>query len=277
MPDCRRIFGIDFTSAPSKGKPITCAEMLFDGQSLKFVRLAEWDSFGPFEEHLRSPGPWVTGIDFPFAQSRTFIENIGWPPSWSGYVAHVAAMSKKDYRSALDSYKANRAEGDKHHKRVCDVLAQSQSPQTTFGTPVGLMFYEGAHRLLKADVCIPFLSQSDSDRVVLESYPGVMVRSFIGKRSYKSDKRQKQTKEHFSARTELRELLISPRGKDLYGFNVNVPLELVSDPTGDSIDATLCAVQAAWAWSRAASGYGAPHQVDSLEGWICDPTLHTRS
>ena len=37
-----------------------------------------WPDFAPFEEALKNPGPWIAGIDFPFGQSRTFIENIGW-------------------------------------------------------------------------------------------------------------------------------------------------------------------------------------------------------
>jgi hypothetical protein len=44
-------------------------------------KLEEWSDFGPFEEALKRPGPWIAGIDFPFGQSRTFVENIGWPGS----------------------------------------------------------------------------------------------------------------------------------------------------------------------------------------------------
>ena len=40
------------------------------------------------------------------------------------------------------------------------------------------------------------------------------------------------------------------------------------DRTGDRIDATLCAMQAAWAWQRRASNYGLPDIIDPLEGWI---------
>ncbi|MES9967114.1 MAG: hypothetical protein ABW074_07580, partial [Sedimenticola sp.] len=50
-------------------------------------------------------------------------------------------------------------------------------------------------------------------------------------------------------------------------------LSLVDDPKGDGLDALLCAVQAAWAWSRRDRGYGIPDDVDRLEGWITDPAL----
>jgi hypothetical protein len=46
---------------------------------------------------------------------------------------------------------------------------------------------------------------------------------------------------------------------------------LVDDPTGDRLDSLLCAIQAAWAWGQREKGFGAPHNLDVLEGWIADP------
>jgi len=46
---------------------------------------------------------------------------------------------------------------------------------------------------------------------------------------------------------------------------------LVGDASGDSLDAVLCMVQAAWAAQRHAQGdalYGLPSDLDPLEGWI---------
>ena len=37
-------------------------------------------------------------------------------------------------------------------------------------------------------------------------------------------------------------------------------------PAGDSLDAVLCLMQAAWASER--PGYGLPADIDPLEGWI---------
>jgi len=45
---------------------------------------------------------------------------------------------------------------------------------------------------------------------------------------------------------------------------------LVDDASGDSLDAVLCMVQAAWAQAQHAAGhgqYGLP-ECDPLEGWI---------
>jgi hypothetical protein len=76
------VLGIDFTSRPSRRKPITCLQCEFDGAILRAQALERWATFGGFEETLTRPGPWIAGIDFPFGQARRFIENIEWPPSW---------------------------------------------------------------------------------------------------------------------------------------------------------------------------------------------------
>ncbi len=60
------IRGIDFTSRPTRRKPITCVEARLDGEVLKVERLEKWESFGGYEEVVRRPGPWIAGLDFPF-------------------------------------------------------------------------------------------------------------------------------------------------------------------------------------------------------------------
>ncbi|MDJ0748163.1 MAG: DUF429 domain-containing protein [Woeseiaceae bacterium] len=267
------VFGIDFTSAPTARKPITCARAIFDEETFRLVELVRWHDFEEFEAALAAPGPWVAGVDFPFGQARTFIENIGWPRSWADYVGLVATLDRGSFRETLEDYKRHRAPGDKHHKRNCDVISRAQSSQTLYGTPVGLMFFEGAPRLLKAGVHLPYNHDGDADRVVLEAYPGIVARQLIGNRSYKNDAPSKQTAEQLDARTNILRLLTGPRGRDIYGFSIEAPAELAEDPGADDLDALLCAVQAAWGWSRRSHGFGAPPGLDRLEGWICDPAL----
>ena len=103
-----RIYGIDFTSRPRRRKPITCLHCTLDGKHLIAEELIAWKDFEGFEEALRAPGPWIAGIDFPFGQSRTFIENIGWPNTWAGYVQHAHSLGRKGFRQALDAYRLSR-------------------------------------------------------------------------------------------------------------------------------------------------------------------------
>jgi hypothetical protein len=54
-------------------------------------------------------------------------------------------------------------------------------------------------------------------------------------------------------------------------------MDLADDPQADTLDALLCAVQAAWAWTHRERGFGMPEDCDRLEGWIADPASHGRS
>lgn len=269
-----KVFGVDFTSAPSRQKPITCVECQLEEGTLRFKEMHRWTTFDGFVDFLASSGPWIAGLDFPFGQSRKFIETIGWERSWEGYVGHVASLSRAQFHEALTQYRLPRAPGDKEHQRSIDRSTGGISPQKLHGVPVGLMFYEGARRLLASDVHLPLLRAGDPNRVVVEAYPGVMARRLIGRRSYKNDARSLQTAEHLSARLDLFDRLCDPAfDHSLSGLRVEAPRSLAEDPSGDAIDALLCAVQAGWAYGKREVGFGIPPHADPLEGWIADPAL----
>ena len=266
-----RIYGIDFTSRPSRRKPITCVACRLDGERLVAESLSAWTGFDAFEAALAAPGPWIAGLDLPFGQARRFIENIGWPRDWGACVDRVAGMSRVDFRDALDTYRADRAPGDREHRRRTDVATGALSPQKLYGTPVGLMYYEGVPRLRRAGVHIPHLQDGDRERVAVEAYPGLLARQLLGKRGYKEDTAAKQTRDQHRARVEILDRLARGDLVASHGLTVEALPSLADDPGGDRLDALLCAVQAAWAWTRRDSGFGAPPDVDPLEGWIASP------
>jgi len=247
-----------------------------EGRVLRADRLEEWSDYGPFEETLNRPGPWIAGIDFPFGQSRTFIKNIGWPDSWDGYVENSASLGRQRFRETLDGYRRSRPFGDREHRRATDVAAKSISPQKLYGVPVGLMFFEGAQRLLKSGVTIPVLRLGDPNRIVVEAYPAVLARH-LGHVGYKNDALQKQTEKQLRTRRSMLEDILNGKLEPRYGLLVKAPRNLADDPTGDQLDALICAIQAARAWTLKAQRYGAPQGADVLEGWIADPTLSGRN
>ena len=267
------VFGLDFTSTPSRSKPLACLRCTLDGTVLRADDLEEWQDFSEFERMLRRPGPWIAGIDFPFGQSRKFVETINWPANWRDYVLHARSLGRNGFRAALDAYRQTRPEGDKEHRRRTDIAAGSISPQKLYGVPVGLMFYEGAPRLAEFDVTIPHLQDGDPGRIVIEAYPGVLARQIIGRRSYKQDSKKKRTAEQREARFDLLARIRDGALRDLCGIEVEARDAICEDPGGDHLDALLCAIQAAWAWRCRTNGYGAPPFVDPLEGWIADPSL----
>lgn len=266
-----RVLGIDFTSRPRRRKPITCLECTLVEDELQAGELKEWCSFEEFESALQAPGPWIAGIDFPFGFPRKFIENMGWPETWRAYVEHAKSLGREGFRTALDEYRSPRPPGDKEHLRVTDIRAGSISPQKLYGVPVALMFFEGAPRLRGSGVTIPLLQEGDPERIVVEAYPGVLARHLIGRHGYKQDTKRKQTKEQYEARVRLMKEILGDKFHQHYGVSVCAPKELADDPAGDCLDALLCAIQAAWAWSMRDKHFGAPTDTDALEGWIADP------
>jgi hypothetical protein len=267
-----KLYGIDFTSVPKSRKPITCLSCSLDGSLLHAIELITFKNYFYFESFLNSDGPWVAGIDFPFSLPRQFIENMNWSKSWSEYVENVKHLSRAEFREVLDDYKSDRAVGDKEHLRETDKIFGGVSPQKQYGVPVALMFYEGAQRLLDSSANIPYLRPNDDNRIIFESYPGYLARMLIGKTSYKSDTRKKQTSEKHRAREKLFRQLCSPGFTQRLGIKIEADPNLANDPSGDEIDALLCAVQAAYAWKHRKQNYGMPNDVDPLEGWIAGPT-----
>lgn len=177
-------------------------------------------------------------------------------------------MTRQEFRSTLDNYRASRPAGDKEHLRATEIAAGSLSPMKLYGTPVGLMFYEGAPRLIRAGVTIPGLLEGDRGRIVVEAYPGVLSRGLIGQWGYKQDTMAKQTDEQHQARADLLTAIRSDTLRATREFTVEAPDSLIDDPSADELDALLCAIQAAWAWTRRAGSYGMPPDNDPLEGWI---------
>ena len=266
-----KIYGIDFTSSPSARKPITCIECELSGCSLSVGTLARWPSFEGYEAMLGQPGPWIAGIDFPFGQARRFIDTAGWPEKWQDYVAYAASLGRQGFVDVLNDYRTGRDAGDKEHRRDTDKRAGSISPQKLYGVPVAKMFFEGAPRLIAAGVTVPGLQQGDPQRVAVEAYPGVLARHIIGRKSYKNDTRKKQTAALHCARLQMLQAITGGVLETAYGLKVKAPLDLADDPSGDSLDALLCAVQAAWSWTQRSKDYGEPEGSDALEGWIADP------
>jgi hypothetical protein len=266
-----RIYGIDFTSRPCRRKPITCAACMLAGDDLRFETLETFADFAAFDDFLAQPGQWIAGLDFPFAHARKFVEGMGWPTIWAEYAGQLDSLSRKDYRAALEAYKAPRPAGDREHPRGFEAGSGAASPQKLYGVPVSLMLFEGAPRLWRAGVDIPALRVGDPLRQVVEAYPGVLARRLGGSQSYKSDDRRKATPERAAVRRQILDKLRADPAGNTLGVKVWAPNWLADDPGGDPLDALLCAAQAAWAARNVLPHPERLAGLDPLEGWIADP------
>jgi len=272
-----RIYGLDLTSAPSRRKPLIALGCAFSEGVLRVECAEEMTNFVGFEGFLKTPGPWVCGMDFPFGQPRSLVRALGWPEAWEGYVGEVARLSKNEFESAIRADMALRPPGSKYRYRLADRRSGSSSAMMLFRVPVGKMFYRGAPRLLQAGVRVEPCRPNGDTRVAVEAYPAVVARRFLGHASYKNDERKKQTAAHRASRERLVAGLGSGTLRKAYGFVVEMDFswerEFVRDPAADALDSLLCAVQAAWACTRVDEGYGVPPECDPNEGWILDPAL----
>jgi hypothetical protein len=132
------------------------------------------------------------------------------------------------------------------------------------------MFHEGARRLAAADLHIPGLLDRGSSKVALEAYPGLLARKQLGIRaSYKSDTRREHTRERKAVRKRiLQALQAGAQLGIIVKMEKGLERQVLNDGSGDTLDALICAAQAAWGWVRRKSNFGLPARLDPGEGWI---------
>lgn len=273
-----RIYGLDFTSAPGRRKPLIALGCALGGGTLRVEGSETLTDFGGFEDFLQREGPWVCGMDFPFGQPRSLVAALGWPESWEGYVGKVARLSKEEFEGAIRADMATRPPGSKWRYRLADRRSGSSSAMMLFRVPVGKMFYQGAPRLLDSGIRVEPCRRNGDNRVAVEAYPAVVARRFLGRTAYKRDG-VPDTPERRSARGTLVAGLESADFREVYGFSVETDgfwkEQFAGDPSADALDSLLCAVQATWAYLKRDENYGVPPECDPEEGWILDPALLT--
>jgi hypothetical protein len=198
-----KVYGIDFTSAPSSKKPITCADRTLENGFLNINDLKNLETFDQFDKFLANGTEWIAGMDFPFGQPRELIINMEWPLSWKDYVEEIDKMGKQTFEATIKEYREQRQKGDKHHKRETDKKADSRSPMMLHGVPVGKMFFKGAPRLLKSGVSILPCHKNRSKRIAVEAYPKLVAQKLISTQKYKDDKKNKRTSQQIEARKKI--------------------------------------------------------------------------
>jgi hypothetical protein len=271
-----RIYGLDFTSAPGRRKPLIVLCCTLQGDSLRVEDSDTLTDFGGFEDFLQREGPWVCGMDFPFGQPGSLVASLGWPEGWEGYIREVGRLPKEEFEGKIRADMATRPAGNKWRFRLADRRSGSSSAMMLFRVPVGKMFYQGAPRLLASGVRVEPCRRNGDSRVAVEAYPAVVARRFLGRTAYKRDA-VPDTLERRSAREKLLAGLSSATLREAYGFAVEMEdpwrEEFAGDPSADALDSLLCAVQAAWAYRERDEDYGVPPECDPNEGWIVDPAL----
>lgn len=285
---CAELLGCDFSSSPNARKNIVLAWGRVEEGHVVLQRLERLTSLAALGAVLAQPRSWVGGFDLPFGLPRELVESLGWPQDWDTCIRHFASLERAHIRSLFAAFCDARPVGSKFAHRACDALAGSSPSMKWVNPPVAYMLHAGVPLLLAAGVDFPGMHPGDPQRVALEAYPGLLAREVldgwtpkaqgIGRRSYKSDDKAKQTPQRLAARSDLVQALEA--GQGVHGplrlgmrlqLTASQRTELVADASGDALDAVLCMLQAAWAAHQHAVGkprYGLPGYFDPLEGWI---------
>jgi len=269
------LLGCDFSSSPSRRKPIMLAWGQLQATRVHLQRLQAVHSLKEFAACMAEDAAWVGGFDLPFGLPRELVLALGWPAEWEACIRHYAGLSRAEIRDCFAAFCDARPAGGKFAHRATDRPAGSSPSMKWVNPPVAYMLHAGVPLLLDAGVYLPGLQAPSPARpmVALEAYPGLLAREVLGVRSYKSDDKARQTPDRLIARKDLVTAL--ELGQTRLGLRLKLSASLhealVEDASGDSLDATLALMQAAWAQARHAEGaplYGLPATLDPLEGWI---------
>jgi len=268
-----RLLGCDFSSSPSKRKTIVLAWGELRSGRVVLGHLSHCDALSSFSLALQTPGPWIGGFDLPFGLPRELVTTLAWPTDWFACMQHYAALSRDEIRGAFAGFCNARPVGGKFAHRATDLPAGASPSMKWVNPPVAFMMHAGVPLMLKAGLHFPGLHQGDPFRVALEAYPGLWAKRVLSHRSYKNDTPAKQTPARLIARKDLLHAMVW--GHDALPVRLKLTDaqqdQLVADASGDSLDAVLCMMQAAWAAQQHSEGhalYGLPARMDPLEGWI---------
>jgi hypothetical protein len=278
------VFGIDFTSAPRRRKPITVAvgslatsRARSSRAVYRLERVRGLESFPDFEAFLRVPGPWLAGFDLPFGQPRPLVVHEGWPDTWPECVACYCGLPRDRLRDRFRRWCAARPVGDKFAWRQADKPAGSSPAMRWANPPVAWMMHAGIGRMLAAGLVFPAHAHppgarrrrpgGGTARIALEAYPGFTARQ-VCRGSYKSDVAARQTPARAANRRRILAALVAGNAGLLPRLELSAHWrrKLAADGSGDLIDAVICGLQAAHA--AIVPGYGLPADLDPLEGWI---------
>ena len=263
------LLGIDFTSAPTRRKPVVVARGQLQAGVLRLARIDALPAWAEFEALLREPGPWLGAFDFPFGLPRAFVASLALGTTLDAVSAevHRRCANRMALRELIDRWGNGQPAGQRLLHRATDGAMSgvtSTSPLQTRYVPVGFMYFEGVARLVDANVAIPQMRAGCGERVAVEAYPGLLAHALIGRRSYKN----RDEPDRLIARKEIIDAL--EQGRPWAGLRLRLSHAqrdaVVADASGDRLDAVLCLMQAAWASTR--EGYGLPAKVDPVEGWI---------
>lgn len=268
------VAGVDVTSNPRPGKPITLARGQVADGHLTIAGVDDLATLDAYRHALATLPASLVAIDHPFGLPRTFLEDVGWSGPWERVVQRGRELGAAAFVAEVAAFRDRQPAGSKHPYRDIDRVAGSASPVNVVNPPVGRMWQACTPILLDIDADVrPVRPNVGASITAIEGYAALVAENLVGTRSYKSESAQGDTAARRDARRQLVEALSQPICRDVYGVTVRLPgnlrMAFLESHRADRLDAVLCAVQAAWAGHQPNLGF--PDDADVLEGWTPDP------
>jgi hypothetical protein len=264
------LIGVDFSSRPTTRKPVVVAIGRASEAQVRLEAFERFPSLDAFGHWLAHTPRWIGGFDLPFGLPRALVAALRWPLDWPRCMDHYASLERRQIRDTFATFCAARPAGAKFAHRACDRPAGSSPSMKWVNPPVAYMLHAGMPLLRAAAAHLPAHEAPvvNASRVALEAYPGLLAREIVAARSYKSDDAAKQDDARLLARLAIVDALCEGRTRLALSLALTdgQQVGLVDDASGDTLDAVLCLLQAAWAAMQ--PRWGLPDTVDPLEGWI---------
>src|ERR1700712_313350 len=107
-PESPPLVGVDFTSRPTRRKPITVAMGSIRHGAVRLERIEAHESFESFSAWLERPGPWLGVFDLPFGLPRELVLALGWPTEWAPLMQHYGGLTREQIRATFAAFCAAR-------------------------------------------------------------------------------------------------------------------------------------------------------------------------
>ena len=121
------LLGCDFSSSPSRRKPIVLALGERRGSRVVLASLQRFETLKDFGRWLAKPRCWVGGFDLPFGLPRELVQQLGWPLQWQACMRHYQSLTRAEIRDAFVAFCAARPVGGKFAHRATDGLGRAGS------------------------------------------------------------------------------------------------------------------------------------------------------
>lgn len=254
-----RLAGVDFTSAPSKRKPIVvCTGVLLNGR-VSQVDLRSLSTPALFRDFLGTFSFDRLGVDAPLALPLEFLQTIG-VGSWEDSIRWATSLEKGEYFAIIRAFVSSRPSGNKEPKRACDKAIGAASPLKLYNPGVGWMHFALAKHLSEVNAAVLPFQKAEGHRSVVEVYPGAFAKKRLSNVSYKNDPVGDVD------RPQRRQVLIDAL-EEWMDLSPDLRLLAREDDQGDVLDSLIALAQTAFSINETVPASCAE------EGWIFGASL----